>query len=238
MRTLAEYLALVPPYNAQDANFMAELSLVLAPFVDQQAFLASLPAAFSVGEAIGVQLDAVGAWVGCSREIPVPVENPWFSWGTPGLGWGQGYWYGPYEGTQLSVLDDETFRRLIYAKILANNCNGLGPSIQAALAEYLSVYSGLNVFVIDQTDYPPNRTSTNLVIGIGISGTLPNVVDLAILQQWLIPVKPAGMGVQWGVTTVAGAPVFGWGVENEFISGWGVGAWGATPDYVAENVVT
>src|SRR5208283_1827336 len=111
----------------------------------------------------------------------------------------------------------------------ANNCNGLGPSIQAALAEYLSIYPGLNVFVVDETDFSPIRTTTNLVFGIGICGpTLPNSVDLAVLQQWLIPVKPAGMGVDWEVATVAGVPVFGFDVENEFISGFDTGAWGAS----------
>src|SRR5271166_1902648 len=123
MRSLADYLALVPPYNARDPNFMAELALVLQPFADQQTFLASLPQAFSVATSIGVQEDAVGKWVGVSRNIPVPVENPWFTLDFAGLGFDQGYWFGPYDGQALVALDDDTFRRLIYAKIIANNCN-------------------------------------------------------------------------------------------------------------------
>ncbi len=238
MRTVAEYLAKVPPLHAGDSRFMAELALVLQPFADAQALINSLPSLFDIDNAVGVQLDATGAWIGQSRNIPVPILNPWFSWDIDGLGWDQGYWQGPYDGVGLASLDDTTYRRLLYAVRLANACNGTQASILACLQEYFPASSGTNVFVIDATDFPAgNWASTNIVMTIGISGTLPTVVDLSILAQGLIPVQPAGCGINWAVTTVSGSPVFGFDVSNGYIGGWDVGAWGADPTFVIENVI-
>lgn len=236
MRSLSDYLAKVPPEHAGDANFMAELSLVLQPFVDTQSLIASLPSLFDVDDAIGVQLDATGAWVGISRNIPVSVPNPWFSWGIPGLGWGQGYWQGPFEGSALTALDDTTYRRLIRAKIAANNCNGTLPAILACLTTYFDPadYPDTNIGVYDATDRNiEGLQSAAPAMGVVVSGAIPNAVDLAILGQLLIPFKPAGVTIIWGVTTIQNGPVFGFGVQNQFISGWGTGAWAATPQAAA-----
>ncbi len=239
MRTLLNYLSLVPPLNASDSNFMAEIALVMAPFVDTQALLASMPGLFDLDQAIGVQLDATGAWIGRSRQIPIPVPNPWFSFGVQGLGFGQGWWKGSYEGIALASLDDSTYRRLLYAVRLANSSDGTRSSINAALQEYFNQGGPTTlVFVIDNTDYPSGSLdSMNLIMTIGIAGVLSNIVDLSILAQGLIPIQPAGVGINWAVTTVSGSPVFGFGVENLYISGFGVGAWGQTPQYVIDNVI-
>ena len=256
MKTVADYLAKVPPLHSSDDRFMAELALVLQPFADAQALIHSLPSLFDLDTAVGVQLDATGAWIGQSRNIPVPVLNPWFSFGVPGLGFGQGYWKGPYEGVGLAALDDKTYRRLLYAIVMANNCDGTRVSIQACLREYLPI-SGIDagigdfaigdspigladtyVFVVDSTDYPSGSwAQANLTMTIGVSGTLPSIVDLSILAQGLIPIQPAGVAINWAVTTVSGAPVFGFGVNNEFIGGFGRGAWGQSPDWVINNII-
>jgi Protein of unknown function (DUF2612) len=237
MRELAWYLSKVPPEHAGDANFMAELALVLQPFVDAQAFINSLPQAFDLDTAVGVQLDATGAWAGITREVPVPVQNPWFSFDTSGLGFDQGYWQGPYDGIALAALDDTTFRRLIRAKIAANNCNGLQASILSCLTTYFDPldYPSTYVAIYDATD-PIGSAGlklSGLEMGVVIAGTIPNAVDLAILSQLLIPFKPAGAFIIWGVTTVSGLPVFGFDVDNQYISGFDVGAWAGTPAQVA-----
>lgn len=236
-RTIDYYLGKVPPEHSTDPNFMAELRLILQPFVDTQALIASFPALFDLDVAIGVQLDATGAWAGISREVPIPVPNPWFSWGVPGLGWGQGYWKGPFDGVGLSALDDTTYRRLIRAKIAANNCDGRQPSIMACLTAYFDSadYPGTFIGVYDATD-PIGANGLKAAgpsMGVIVAGVIPNAVDLAILGQLLIPFKPAGVGILWGVTTINTAPVFGWGVNNQFIGGWGIGAWAGTPEFVA-----
>lgn len=264
MRAIADYLALVPPEHAGKPNFTAELALILQPFSDLQVLLESLPSLFDLDLAVGVQLDATGEWIGRSRNIPVPVPNAWFSFGVQGLGWGQGYWKGPLAGeTALSSLDDDTYRRLLRAVILANQSNGLAPDIQACLSEYFN-NSQTNIFVVDETDRPLNSlwfsfgdarrgwgrgywftpedslgsaSSADLAMWVGLSGLLPSIVDLEILYQLLIPFKPAGVRIDWAITTVSGSPVFGFGLENKYVSGFGVGAWGRDPDWVAQNVV-
>ncbi len=241
MKTVEDYLAKIPPLHSKDARFMAELALLLQPLVDQQAFLAALPQAFDLDFAVGVQLDAVGARVGASRQIPIPVENPWFSLGVAGLGLGQGYLKGPYEGSALSKLDDDTFRRLIRAKIVANNSDGTADAVAASLDAYFLAGSDTLVFSYDATDYAGaalvGLAQVDLALVVGVAGKLPTIVDLSILDQELIPIRAAGAALQWAVTTVDGAPVFGLGVENSYIAGLGVGALGASPSFVIENVI-
>ncbi len=265
MKTLADYLAKVPPEHATDGNFMAELSAVLQPFVDAQAFLASIPAAFDLDTAIGVQLDAVGAWAGVSRKIPIPVNNPWFALDTAGRGADQGWWKGEYDGAALTSLDDETYRRLIRARIIANNADGTLASVQAALAEFfgdplvaaigggaigetfaIGVSSigipGPIVFAYDATDYPSaamaGLQSVSLAFVIAAPGPFLNVVDLAILQQLLIPVQSAGAKIEWAISTVDGGQLFGFDITNAFIAGIDNGAISATPGYVSEYLLT
>ena len=237
MRELTDYLAKIPPEHAGDQNLMAELSLILQPLVDIQALINSLPGLFDLDVCVGVQEDATGLWAGITRQVPVPVPNPWFSFDTPGLGFDQGFWQGPFEGVALASLDDATFRRLIRAKIAANNCNGLQPAILACLTAYFDPvdFPTTLIGVYDATD-PVGANglkASGPQMGVVIAGTIPNVVDLSILGQLLIPFKPAAVGIVWGVTTIAGNSVFGFDVENSFISGFDVGAWGATPAVVA-----
>src|SRR6185437_7170547 len=238
MREVAWYLAKVPPEHAGDPNFMAELSAVLQPLSDAQKVINSLPQLFDLDLAIGVQLDATGLWAGITRKIPVPVPNPWFAWDTSGLGWDQGYWQGPFEGIALASLDDETFRRLIRAKIAANNCNGLQSSVQNCLTTYFDPadYTSTRFAVYDATDPigANSLQSSGMSIGVIVAGTIPNAVDLAILGQFLIPFVPAGVSIDWGVTTIDGSPVFGFDLDNEYIAGWDDGAWGADPGFVAQ----
>ncbi len=261
MRTVADYLALVPPEHASKPKFMATLAMALQPFADQQQFFADLPSQFDLDTAIGVQLDATGAWLGRSRYVPIPIPNAWFAFDVIGLGFDQGYWQGPYDaGTDLTRLDDDTYRRLLYAVRQANTSNGSLADMQAALNVY---FVDANVFIVDTSKYPMSNTffafddpargfdagywydggpasalgSVDMQIQIAVSGALPNVVDLEILAQLLIPIRGAGVRVDWECTTVNGAPVFGLDLNNEFIAGLDVGAWGANPDFVAQNIV-
>jgi len=243
MRDADDYLALIPPLNASKPNFMATIAATVAPFADAQTFLAGLSLAFDLDVAIGAQLDVVGQWIGRSRNIVAPISNVWFSWGIALKGWGEGFWYVPESaGTMTYVLDDTTYRRLLRAKILANNGDGTIVSAEAALREYF-IGNSL-IFLVDASaavgqinPTTPDIPSVDMIWNLGVAGALPTIPDLEILAQNLIPIKPAGVALDVSVVTVDGAPLFGWGLENAFVSGWGVGAWGASPDYVIANVV-
>ena len=260
MRSLADYLALVPPLYANKPKFRATLTATLEPFADAQIFLDQLPQAFDLDTAIGVQLDVDGEWIGRSRIIPVAVTRPWFSWDTEHFGWNEGYWKQPaFAGDTLASLDDETYRRLLRAKIVANFSDGTVADAQTALATYF--VAPTLIFVSDRTPSvtgqrlfswdlslhgwdeavwkSPLNAADHLWMNwtIGVSGAFPNKVDLAILAQSLIPVVPAGVAVETYVITVDQTALFGWDVDNEFVSGWDVGSWGASPDWVAQNIV-
>jgi hypothetical protein len=242
MRSTQDYVDKIPPLHAGKPKFVATIQANVSPLADMQAFLAALPEAFDLDTAIGAQLDVVGQWVGRSRIIPIPVTHPWFSWGISNRGWSQAYWKGAdILGDTLASLDDETYRRLLRAKIKANYSDGSIADAQAALADFLAPTL---IFTMDRTraiGWFPNRTATEKRTGmrwqIGVANKLPDLVSLEILAQGLIPVQPGGCYLDIKVITVDGTPLFGWGLHNSYIGGWGQGSWGADPDFVAQNIL-
>ncbi|WP_448952119.1 DUF2612 domain-containing protein [Labrys neptuniae] len=257
MAQIDTYLDRVTPYWRGKAKFMATLRAVLQPFVDANNVIGGLPADFDLDDAVGVQLDAVGIRVGCSRLIPVPLPDTWFSFDNDLYGFDRAPWKGPFDsGTSFSRLDDDTYRRLLRAKILANQWDGTIPAAQAALDAFF-IDPLTHVFILDGAavanqqlffsfDNPPrgfdlgvwfqdgqvisNLRSVDLTMSIVVSGKIPNIIDLAVLNQMMIPIKPEGVQLDIEVTSIDGWAVFGFDVENEFISGFDVASWGVSPE--------
>lgn len=256
--TADEIVALVPAWNATRPRFMATLRATVAPFLDAQAVVAHLPLDFDLDTSIGLQLDAVGERIGRSRNVRTPIPQPWFTWGDPVRGWGAGVWKGPYSGTfGVYQLDDETYRRLLRANILAKRWDGTVPGAQAAFDVFFND-PDTYVFVQDkaQVPYPTNTFSwsvpgsgwgqanwngTGSSAGLGrvdvamticIAGKIPSQMALGLLAQNAIPIKPGGVSVEYRITSVDRRPVFGFGVQNKYISGWGTGAWAVSPEYL------
>ena len=67
MVDVSNYTALITSEHADKPKFMAMVEAVAQCFVDQQNLLLSVPTAFDLDDAVGVQLDAVGLWVGIGR---------------------------------------------------------------------------------------------------------------------------------------------------------------------------
>ena len=65
----------------------------------------------------------------------------------------------------------------------------------------------------------------DMTMTIGVVGTLLPVIFLALLASGEVPLKPVGVLVNYVRTSVSGEPIFGFDIENEYISGWDVGAW-------------
>lgn len=219
MADLDDYSDLVTSEHNQRPKFMAVVAALAQPMVDLQNVLASMPGKYDLDEAVGVQLDAVGEWVGISRNVNTPLTGVYFSLDTEGLGFDQGNWKGPFDpDTGLTRLDDDSYRLVIRAKIGANHWDGtLGSS-----AEILnSIFNGdTYVFIQDNQD---------MSMTIGISGVIPSAVFLALLANGLIPLKPEGVRVNIViVTSVDGAPIFGFDMSNDLVAGFDTGAW-ATP---------
>lgn len=222
MTDVDSYLALITSYHRGKPKFAAMVKALVEPVVAQQAFLDHLPRDFDLDEAVGVQLDQVGEWVGRTRFVRVPIANAWFSFDHDMRGFDQGVWYQPQYDTPAGItrLDDETYRTLLRAKIAANNWDGTLPSAKAAL-EILFPNGETSIIVIDNQD---------MTITFGVSGVIPSALFIALLSDGYLPLKPEGVRADYRITTVSG-PLFGFDVENEFIAGFDAGAWGAPPSY-------
>jgi hypothetical protein len=260
-------MAKVTPWQANSvkARFLATVRAGVQPYADGQAITASLPQAFDLDEAVGAQLDIDGQWVGRSRFIPTPAPNTLFSFDTNNLGWDQGYIDGPYDSAQgLSSLADEDYRRLLYAKVLANSWDGTAVGALAILRAYFDdtvtvvfVQDGAQAipftpevpplfgfdldghgfdegFIWNPYQYPnmPPDAAT-ITYTVCVSGKLPSDLNLYILGSLLLPVNAMGADVDYAVTTVDGAPVFGFDMDDDHVSGFDTGAIDADPFTVA-----
>lgn len=223
MADISDYTGLITTEHSDKPKYMAMVEAVVQPMVDALNASQGLPADFDLDLAVGAQLDVVGLWVGISRNVNAPLSGVYFSLDVVGLGFDQGAWKGPFDpDTGIISLDDATYRTLIRAKIGANRWDGtLGQS-----KEILDlIFSGAtNVFIEDRQD---------MSILLGISGEIPSAVFLALLTGGYIPIKPEGVQMSvYVVTSVSGAPIFGFDMNNEYVAGFDVGAWGGSPDNV------
>ena len=215
MAQVSDYTSLVTSEHADKPKFMAMVAAVSQCFVDQQNELEAFVNDFDLDEAIGAQLDILGKWVGISRNIETPISGVYFSLDTSGVGFDQGVWQGPFDPSSGIVsMDDETYRLVIRAKIAANHWDG---TIGAA-ASILSSVFGSNTFVFIEDNQDMTMT-------VGLSGNLPSALFIALFGGGYIPLKPEGVLANYIVTSSSGSPIFGFDVENSYISGFDVGAW-------------
>lgn len=216
MADLTEYTALITSEHSDMPRFMATVSALVQPLVDQMNVLQGMPSRFDLDVAVGDQLDTIGVWVGVSRKIRTPLTGVYFSFDIAGLGFDQGTWKGPFDpDTGLTVLDDDTYRLVIRAKIGANHWDG---TLEQSAAILNSVFDAdTHVFIEDHQD---------MSMTIGIAGKVPPATFLALLSGGYIPLKPEGVRVNYTVvTTVDGSPLFGFDMSNQLVAGFDVGAW-------------
>ncbi len=218
MPALADYLDKITALHRDKPRFVASVTALLQPLLDLQGVLAQIPADYDLDAAIGEQLDAVGIWVGRSRQVETPLENVYFSFDEEGLGWSQAVWKGPFDPLSgLVFLPDDSYRVLLKAKIAANTWDGTSAKAAEAFTILLADKPGTMLVIDDNHD---------MTMFIGLSGVLPDVVTQAIITKGYLPLKPVGVGVTYFVTSIDGEPLFGFGTDNDAIAGWGEGAWG------------
>lgn len=217
--SIVSWLSLVTSEFQPRPKYMAMLAATFQPIADTLAVLESIPQKYDVDFAVGVQLDAVGQWVGASRNIAVPLTGVFFSWGVAGLGWGQGNWTTSINASQLIQLPDPQFRTLIYARIAANHWNG---TVEGAYAVFDTVFAGTGFGVLIQD-------LQGMHMAMALTGPVPDAVTRALFTGGYFNLKPAGVQIdKYYLPPVSNVPYFGFGVENANISGWGIGYWGAT----------
>jgi len=212
----ADYLDLITSEHRGKPKFTATVSASISPAAEQQAVLDGMPAAFDLDTAIGVQLDAVGAWVGISRLIQIPLVNVWFSFDVIGRGFDEGIWKGPYDPeTGVYSLDDDTYRKLIRLKILVNNWDGLIGSAADAIQDFYAS-EGSAPFLVD---------NLNMSMTACISGARPAAVMFALFAGRYVEFKPASVSLDTVVPSDPGTSAFGFDVDNEYIGGFDGASW-------------
>ena len=215
--TTEAYKALITSEHFDKPKFMETIGVSVSPFAKIQQVLANLPRDFDIDRAVGVQLDAVGIWVGRSRRIDVPLTGVYFSWdGLVSEGWDDGVWkveFDPDSG--LVDLPDDAYRTLLKAKIAANNWDG---SIPGAYEVWAQAFDADKVLVI--------QDNQDMTMIFGLAGTQLSSVEQALLTQGYIPLKPEGVRIIYYVIPPEDGLIFGWDVDDpSAFGGWDVGQW-------------
>lgn len=195
--TIAKYQALITSQYSTKPKFVAMVGAVSQGLVDLQNFLNTLPTEFDVDSARWKELDALGSWVGLDRNLRALA---------PGI-----YVQAP---TGAAPLSDVDYGPLIRGKIKANSWDGTLQGSYDKLQSLLGV--GSTLFMIDHLD---------MSMTVAVSGAVPDASAKAALSGGYMQVRPAGVLADYYYPTAPGGPLFGFGVENQFISGFGVGVW-------------
>lgn len=208
MADISDYTGLVTSEHAGRPKFIATLSALAQCFVDLQNLTLGIPDEFDLDSAIGVQLDAVGLWVGITRNVNAPLAGVYFSLDTVGLGFDQGVWKGPFDPDSGVVsLDDETFRLLIRAKIGANHWDGtLGTSAAILNSIFGSPGEGaaeLPVELSDGSQVMVFDSSTSSLVGVS---SQPN--QAASGQTYVFIVDNGDMSIDYGVSGTPPSALF------------------------------
>jgi hypothetical protein len=148
---ITKYIDLITSEHADKPKFVATVKLFAQEFADDIELTNNIPFLFDVDNAIGVQLDSVGEWIGITRYLNTQLTNIFFSWDSPGLGWDQGQWRGPFDPTTGTTrLDDDHYRILLKAKIVANQWDGtIGNAYEAWDTIFAS--EGITILIQDGT---------------------------------------------------------------------------------------
>lgn len=215
---MSEYTDLITSQHADKPKFRALVDVGTQPFSGVIDSARAMSQAFDLDVAVGAQLDVLGQWVGLSRYASVTITGVYFAWDTAALGWDQGTWKGPFDPSEgLAAMDDETYRLMIRAKIGANHWDGTLPAYQAVLTQVFAG-SGTVVFATDHQD---------MSMSVHFAGTHPPALLAGLIRSGAFPLKPAGVRIAgYFVSSVIGAPFFGFDISSPFISGWDTGAWG------------
>lgn len=188
--TEKDYLDLLPAQHRNQPRYSKTVAENIAPMVLMQRLSADTIQTISVDDSNGVQLDWIGLWVGVSRRIPLPISDVYFSWqvSVP-TGWQAGIWRGAYSaGTALHDLPDNYYRRIIRAKIQAN--------IRRRTTE--DIYAIFDAAFPENTITITDNLDMSMVVNYTISEFDP--FGIALIENDLIPIKIAGVGITYNGT--------------------------------------
>ena len=196
-------------------QFVYELT---QPFLELGQVAESLPLAFDLDTAVGVQLDAVGERVGIGRRLNAPLEGVYFAFDTEGVGFDEGVWKGQYDPAEGVVeLDDEFYRTVIRAKIAANSWDGTNET----LSDILDL-----IFTPELGTYASYEDHQDMSMVVALSGKVPSPLLMQLLVKGYIDIKPAGVRISYYYTPSVEGPLFAFDIDNKYFGGFDKGVWG------------
>ena len=185
------YTATIQQQFANSPSLLRILSNLNA-YVDPQAVLDSFyDQIWNVATAQGYGLDVWGRIVGVGRVLQV-ASGTYFGFSNSAdasqVGWSQtGIWYSGGAATSNYALTDDAYRTLIYAKALANICDGSITAINAILMLLFSesgqayVTDGQNMTMTYAFNFVLSPVQQSIVFGSGVLPK-PTGVSTSITQ--------------------------------------------------------
>lgn len=176
------------------------LKVLLQKFDDISQCQVKLDVAFDLDNAVGVQLDMLGTTTQASRIVP----------------------FQPSFGIS-PVMDDDTYRIYIKAKIARNQWDG---TMGGLYSSWYALFPTVNLIVEDGRNMTatlyigglPSTLLIDMVAGYAVNGALTGTVHNSLL----VP-RPEGVEYSFSLVTL---PIFGFGVVNTpYVAAWGVGHW-------------
>lgn len=217
---MSKYTELITNYHVTKPLFPQHIDLITRPFTDISAVAADMLRKFDLDSAVGVQLDAVGLWIGRDRNVTTPISNVYFSWDTDGLGWDQGNWQGLYDpDSGFTVLSDDVYRLVLKAQIAINQWDGTVGGLEDLL-ERVFEGTGIEMQIIDNMDM---SITINAIALNGIANTSAELVE--VIKAGELNVKAAGVRVKSLNVIDPAHPLFGFDTLSTAISGFDTGYW-------------
>lgn len=211
-----EYTDLIAGAHVDKPRFTQWVYELTEPLRIARERLAALRQDFDVDSAVGAQLDAVGARVGISRNLPTTLSGVYFALDdVDGIGLDRGVWKGVYDPDDgMTRLGDDTYRAVIKAKILSNHWDGTNKTLPQFLSDALS-YFGVPTKVLDLQDLQTMHVALHLT-----KGTTPPIV-WELFARRIIDVTAAGVSI----TIINNDPWFGFDLDTASITGLDAGHW-------------
>lgn len=181
------YLSLITSEYQQSPNFLGWLSIPLLQLADASTALDSFDDAFDLDLAIGPQLDTLGVIVGQARTVGFQPSN----------------------GVS-PILDNDTYRLLLRAKIAQNEWDGNIDSLQGI---WQTLFPGGTITIVD---------GQNMAVSIVLSGAFRSITQDLIENGYIVP-RPQTVEYTY---TFSELPIFGFSTESSaYIDGFGAGKW-------------
>ena len=156
-----KYIQIITSEHIDKPNFISWLTAGLDKGEGIYSLLCGMDTEFDIDSAVGIQLDTLGTIVGISRNLD----------------------FQPTDGSS-PILDDDTYRVVLKAKILKNLWDG---TIPAMLAIWGNIFSDFDLYITD------NQDMSMKAMVVGVSSPL----ELNLIENGYFLPKPQGVSISY-----------------------------------------